>query len=120
MKIDYGKGEKNIEVSIYTLMIYEHEFRRDMIKDLFGKVVVRKEDEDDKEALAVIDYRNVEWTALIRALWACEKTANNKVKSFDEWAGKLSDSEIDLLEIASKLRPEIERRLFRTGAAASE
>ena len=34
MRIDYGQGEKEVLFSVYTMTLYEQEFRSDPIHDL--------------------------------------------------------------------------------------
>lgn len=106
MKVDYGKGEMEAEVSAYTLVIYEQEFGgRDLIGDFFGK--------SDKK----LSYATVPWTVAVKVLWAALKTHDDRVAPFRSWVKEVGD--VDLLEICLALREECNRRFFRTGAAAS-
>lgn len=119
MKIDFGTGEQEVIVSVHTLMVYEQEFSgADLIQDLYKKVVIRKSDDDDDDILAAIDFRNVNWTALTKVLWAALKTADDDLPPFREWSATVGD--INLMDLNAQLTPEVERRLFRTGDATSE
>lgn len=138
--VDYGQGEKEIIVSVKSLMLYEQEFGgRDMIKDVYGRVSVRKSDVkalekldaankveeaeefvetgDSDEILMELDYRNTNWTALIRALWACLKTADDSLPPFKEWEQGVGD--IDLFAVSNQIVPELNRKFFRAGVSAS-
>lgn len=135
--VDYGQGEKEIIVSVKSLMLYEQEFGgRDMIKDVYGRVSLRKSDVkalekldtveeaeefvetgDSDEILMELDYRNTNWTALIRALWACLKTADDSLPPFKEWEQGVGD--IDLFSVSNQIVPELNRKFFRAGVSAS-
>lgn len=118
MLIDYGQGEREIAVSILTLMIYEQEFGGDMLKDLFGRVEIREDDLVDAGTTFTFDYTTYNWTAATKALWACLKTADDSVPSFRTWASQVGD--VNLYKAWLQLMPEVSRRLFRTGATDSE
>ena len=78
MVIDYdGKGGCECTFSIATLVAYEQEFGRDMIQDVLGRVAVR-----DEDGTTVVDFRDTNWTATTRALWAAIKTANPKTQHY--------------------------------------
>lgn len=118
MRIDFGQGEQEVIVSVATLALYEQEFNgADMIQDLYKKVCIRKSDSDD-DIIAAIDFRNVNWTALTKVLWAALKTADDDTLPYKEWSVKVGD--INLMDLNAQLGPEVERRLFRAGAAATE
>lgn len=121
MKFDFGHGEEEIIVSVYTMVLYEQEFNgADLIQDLFGKMVIRKEDESllaDEDVIDVIDFTSVNWTTLTKVLWASLKTANPALPSYKDWASTLG--EINLYSLSGELTAEIRRRLFRVGDTAS-
>lgn len=128
--IDYGDGEKQAEVSIMTCLVYEHEFKADLIADVMGSVKftsstitdasgavempVQKVDDD-----FVFDYHSISWLTSVKALWACLKTADASIPPFTAWAATLPPS-IDMWEIVTFIRREVETRLFRHGASDSE
>lgn len=115
--IDFGQGEVEVCTGVGAMTTYEQEFNRDIIHDLYGKVVIRRDDTDE-DVLAALDFRNVNWTSLVRALWACMKTADDTVPSFKVWSKEVG--EINLMDLNTQLMPALERNLFRSGAAASE
>lgn len=110
MLFDYGNGKVNIEVSFYTLLVYEQEFGSDMIKDLFGRVVINEDDSGE----IVLDYTQNNWTSAAKALWACAKTANEGIMPFREWARTMTNG-INMIELYNNLHRVIEQELFRFG-----
>lgn len=117
MIIDYGRGDTEIHVSPLTLLIYEQEFKGDMIQDLFGKVVVRDE-EDEEGEYTVFDYRSTNWTAVAKSLWACLKAADDNLPSFKVWSKNLGD--LNILAVMNALIPAVTDGLFRSGGTASQ
>lgn len=117
MRIDYGQGEKEAIIGIHTMMIYEQEFRSDIVQDIFGRQVLREEKDGDDVVFAV-DYRNVQWTAALKVLWAALKTADDSVPSFSEWSNGLGPVNLD--EIVSAIVPEVRRQFFRPRAVEPE
>lgn len=117
MIIDYGRGDAEVFVSPWTLVIYEQEFKADMIQDLFGKVVVRDEEEEEG-AVTVFDYRDTNWTSVAKALWACLKAADDNLPPFKKWATTIGD--LNMLKVAYTLIPVVSDGLFRSGGTASE
>lgn len=117
MKIDYGDGEREALLGVYALVVYEQEFRADLIQDLFGRAVMRREPEEEDVVFAV-DYRDVNWTALTRVLWAALKAADDSVPPFKAWAAALGPVDLNAVHLA--LVPEALRMFFRTGAGGSE
>lgn len=126
--IDYGDGPKAIEVSTISCIVYEHEFNADLIADVMGtqrlseyslemgEVVEMPVSKDGGEY--VFDYHDFNWVKCLKALWACLKAADPSVQPFDAWSSSLPD--IDMWEVVAFLRREVEARLFRHGATASE
>ena len=139
--IDYGMGDREFRCTYRTLTIYEHEFRdpdgnpADLISDVMGKVRMSADetgieiDDDGNIAAVVIDYTRDNWNAQKRALWAMLKTAEaiaikrgldvEQVPSFREWDESLLECEPDLREVSLAVGNELQRGLFRGGAAAS-
>jgi len=118
MKIDYGCGEKEIIASTYTLVIYEQEFDgADMIKDVFGRIEITRDEKTD-DVIAVFDYTKTNWTALLKALWASLKAADDSIEPFVEWAKNTGS--INLSDVSVQLIPEIRRNCFCDGATVSD
>lgn len=117
MRLDYGHGEVDALLSVFTLSIYEQEFHADLIQDLFGRAVLRKEN-DEEDVIFAVDYRDTNWTALTRVLWAALKAADDTLPSFKEWS-KAVDA-IDLNAVHRAIVPEAMRQFFRAGASDSE
>jgi len=141
--IDYGMGEQNFRCTARTLLIYEQEFHSDpyervtgdLIADVFGKHVVTEDslglsfDAEGNIDAIVIDYTSDNWGAELRALWAMLKTqgeidakhGENKepVPSFKEWSRQILECEIDIKQLSNAIVEELDRGLFRAGAAAS-
>lgn len=112
MRIDYGRGPEEAVLSVHTLMLYEQEFNgADMIQDYYGLSIARKQEYGD-DVETVLDFRNVNWTALVRVLWAALKTADDSLPPFAEWEAGLPD--IDLFAVNRELGPEVMRRFFRS------
>jgi hypothetical protein len=139
--IDYGLGEQEIRCTYRTLTIYEHEFRdkdgepADLIADVMGKVRISVEDtgfefnEDGSISAVIYDYTRDNWNAQKRALWAMLRTAERIAKKngtpctpvpdFEAWDESLLECEPDLREVSLAVANELQRGLFRAGAAAS-
>lgn len=117
MRIDYGAGDAEAVLGVYTLVVYEQEFRSDLIQDLFGRAVLRKE-ADEEDVIFAVDYRDVNWTSLAKVLWAALKAADDSVPSFKAWAA--GAGAIDLNAVHRALVPEAMRMFFRAGAGDSE
>lgn len=118
MKVDFGQGEKEALVSVWTLSIYEQEFGSDMIQDLFGEEVVKADNEDDDNVIFKFDYHDFNWTAATKALWAALKCADPDTQPYAIWARELGD--IDLWSIIRDFLPEVRARLFRPSADSEE
>ncbi len=139
--IDYGAGEREYRCTYRTLTIYEHEFRdrdgnpADLVADVMKKVRASVDDtgievdEDGNIKAVIFDYASDDWNAQKRALWAMLKTAEaiaskhgreiEHVPSYKEWDASLLECEPDLREISFAVANEIQRGLFRAGAAAT-
>lgn len=134
MKVDYGAGEKELLFSGWTLVLYEQQFGGDLIQDLFGKVEVRKSDvetalrnvgveeaperEDDDPVLFTSDYTQTNWTAVLKALWAGLKTADDALPGFTQWSRGLGA--IDLGRLQKEIVPEAMRMFFRSDPVQGE
>lgn len=125
MTIDIeGYGEVEITATAYTLVVYEQEFKSDLIKDVFGK------HEADEGGKAVLDFTTDNWLAELKALWAMAMTAyelkasrgdaapNDRPKPFRQWVQKVG--KVNFYRIANAVVNEAMDGFFHTGAAASE
>ena len=131
-KIDYSHDgtEHEYEATTYTLMVYEQEFKSDLIKDVFGRIdIERTQDNLDEDGnVRYIDYTTENWLSYPKALWAMLKTSEaiarsegrrvETVPSFSAWALKASD--LNLHELMVDVITECNRGLFHSGAADSE
>ena len=138
MKVDYGAGEKELLFSGWTLVLYEQQFGGDLIQDLFGKVEVRKSDvetalrnvgvdeglqdapeaPDEDPVLFTSDYTQTNWTAVLKALWAGLKTADDALPGFAQWSRGLGA--IDLGRLQKEIVPEAMRMFFRSDPVQGE
>lgn len=116
MIIDYGLGDVEIEVSVWSLSVYELEFHSDMIKDVFGKT--KAEDTGNGEAEIVFDYSSRNWTSVLKALWACIKAHDNSTPAYAIWAKKQTN--INMYVVWSEVVNALLDAFFRPGAAVSE
>ena len=114
MVVDYdGKGGGEVLFSVETLVTYEQEFGRDMIQDIIGRVALR----DDEEGTTLLDFRDTNWTAVTRALWAGLKTADPRVPSFSAWSKGVSG--IDLYSLSNQVVTAVAESFFRAPATAA-
>lgn len=131
-KIDYERNgvEREYEATTYTLVVYEQEFKSDLIKDVFGRIDLRNSQTilDEDGNLVVVDYTSDNWIGYLKAFWAMLKTSEaicrreNRpclaVPSFNQWS--LETRSIDMAELSHVVIAELNRGLFRAGAADSD
>lgn len=128
-EIDYGNGPKQVVASVYTMMLYEQAFHSDIVSDVWGRVELTRDDIDGAsqttrrnsagdEVVLTIDFTRTNWTALTKALWACEKTADESVPIYEKWAEDVG--EVDLMQLKNELLPVLNAGFFLAGAADSE
>lgn len=142
--IDFGNGPVEFCCTARTLVIYEQAFYNDkyervtgdMIADVFGKRTIEEDslglkfDNDGNIQAIIVDYTSDNWQAELRALWAMLRTQmeidkkNGKerpvIKAYNLWTEDVSEWEPDMREVSSLVFEEMNRGLFRAGAAASE
>lgn len=142
--IDYGRGEQEFRCTARTLTIYEQAFYSDpyprvtgdLIADVFGKQKITDEssglvfDTDGNITAIVVDLTADNWQAEWRALWAMLKTQaeidakhggeKKPFPSYREWDKENVDCEPDMRAVSNAVCAELNRGLFRAGAAASE
>lgn len=131
-KVDYENNgvEREYEATTYTLVIYEQEFGRDLIKDVFGRIDVTQalRNIDSDGNVIAMDYTVDNWSSYPRAFWAMLKTSeaickrDNRpclaVPPFVQWC--LETRSIDMGQLSQLVFDECQRGLFRSGAADSE
>lgn len=127
-----GTGEVELLCNAFTTVIYEQEFKRSIIADVFGKIDLRaaQANFDENGNPVVMDYTLDNWEAELRALWAMRKTANEKavregreqtrIGRFYDWVLSLSDEGVNFTELSNIVVGECQRGLFRTGTATSD
>ena len=132
-KIDYNHSgvESDYEATTYTLMVYEQEFKSDLIKDVFGRIdLSRASNNIDADGnIIAMDYTIDNWNSYPRAFWAMLKTSEaisrsegksaKPVPSFIQWC--LNDGRgINMSELSQTVIDECNRGLFLSGAADSD
>lgn len=123
-----GYGDIDIEATAHTLVLYEQEFKSDLIKDVFGK---REQAEDsDGSAVVLFDYTVDNWNDELKALWAMAKTANDiandagevapkdRITSYTKWVRGLG--KVNMRDVANAVVSCCMDGFFHTGAAVSE
>lgn len=140
--IDINGEPVEFVCTAYTTTVYEQEFREceykrvtgDIIADVMGVLKVTSKDfvDSDEHGNVVVsfDYTRDNWQAERRALWAMIKTAveirrvnGEKVgpmPSYSSWERSLIEWEPDMREVSYAVCNELQRGLFRAGAAAPE
>lgn len=132
MLFDYDNSgiERELVASAHTLMVYEQNFKRGMIEDVFGRISVEGHDEDvtDDGYLRVLDFTIDHWGAYVRALWAMLKSGADlaraegrqyvPIQNFEDWSIKATN--LNMSDVSRVVIQECQRGFFRTGAAASE
>lgn len=110
MLIDSKNGSFEVKYNFYTLYLYEQEFGSDLIKDLYGNIATEIGD-----SVVGFDFGLVNWTSVVKALWAGAKCANPATPRFKDWAQTV---DINLFDEAGKVLEEINGSLFRFGVAS--
>lgn len=131
-RIDYENNgtEHEYEATTYTLVVYEQEFKSDLIKDVFGRIDTRAASQnfDENGNLVAMDYTIDNWNGELRAFWAMLKTSAEIARSEGRFAEQvppfmtwcLKTRSIDMGQISQAVFDECQRGLFRAGAADSE
>ena len=132
-KIDYNHSgtEAEYEATTYTLMVYEQEFKSDLIKDVFGRIDLSgaSGNVDAEGNIIAMDYTIDNWNSYPRAFWAMLKTSEAIARSegrpvttvppFIQWC-ITSGRGIDMSALSQIVIDECNRGLFLAGAADSE
>lgn len=132
-KIDYNHSgeETEYEATTYTLMVYEQEFKSDLIKDVFGRIDLSNAagNVDADGNIIAMDYTIDNWNSYPRAFWAMLKTSeaiarsegrhHESVPPFIQWCLSAGRG-ISMSELSQIVIDECNRGLFLSGAADSE
>ena len=127
--IETDGAKYDAEVSFDTAVIYEAEFKGDLIVDLYGNVredsgefsfePVTTTDADGNPTTTMqmvgIDFTKVPWTAVMKALWAAVKTATPVTPGYAVWSKTVSG--VNLWELRDTLMAEVSDCFFRTATA---
>ena len=109
-----GKTYK-AEVTFYTAVLYEAEFRGDIVADLFG---VQGQGSNpfsfDGKQLAAIDFTKVGWLSVAKATWAALKTADQSTPSYTAWMRKAKG--VNFWDLRDSLLEDASDCFFRTDA----
>ena len=123
-----GYGDIEIEATAHTLVLYEQEFKSDLIKDVFGKREQAKG--NDGSVVVLFDYTVDNWNDELKALWAMAKTANDladergevapkdRINSYTKWVKGLG--KVNMRDVANAVVSCCMDGFFHTGAAVSE
>lgn len=114
-----GKKVK-AEVSFKTAVLYESEFRKDLLKDFFGDALKANEqvEFDDDMNVVNIDFERINWSAATRALWAAIKTADDSAPNYYEWSDETKG--VNLWLVRDALAGEVADCFFRADIAEEE
>lgn len=114
-----GKKAK-AEVSFHTAVLYEAEFRKDLLKDFFGDALKASEqvELDDDMNVVGIDFEKINWSAATRALWAALKTADESVPNYYEWSKNTKG--VNIWVVRDELAGEVADCFFRADVAEEE
>lgn len=142
--IDFGSGPVEFRCTARTLVIYEQAFYNDkypkvtgdLIADVYGKRTYNEDslgvefDDDGNIKAFTVDLTSDNWNAEIRALWAMVRTQaeidrkngveRESVPSFQSWSESVAEWSPNLKAVSKAVFDELDRGLFRAGAAASE
>lgn len=112
-------GKIEAEVTFGTALVYENEFMRDIIKDVFS---VQSDDNEflgvDGEEIVKVDFTKIGWNETMRALWAAAKTHDPSLDGFEKWMGKVRG--VNMWEARMILVAELTDCFFRAEAAGQE
>lgn len=113
-----GDKEYPIACGAWTPVLYEQEFGKDMIQDVFGRISFGQDDVVKDGEVFVMNFTNTNWTASIRALWACLKTADDSVDPFEIWVKK--QGSLDMDEIQNYVATEVVKQFFPSRVGDSD
>lgn len=114
MQFSIDGKQVEAQASVLTLVLYEQEFGKDLIKDLFGKTSLDDAEQDG----SYIDFTLNNWTAIPRVLWAMCKTVDESVPRYREWAKGITG--IDMFSLNQEIADAVVDAFFRPAAATEE
>lgn len=119
-EIKLGEKTYEVELSLYTLVVYEDEFDgANMLADFYGVERLKKPDKDS-DVLFELDYSDFNWTNGIRAFWAGVKTADKSTPPFAKWV-KTVDGDVNMLDVMrGEFFDYMNERFFRPDEPAGE
>lgn len=113
------------EVSFYTALLYEQEFKRKMVQDYMNGQDYRQLPKLDAEgnevkgeSVLVLDFESIDWLVVMRVLWAALKTASDDVAPFEAWMRGVTDA--DLWDVRNLLDPLVADCFFRSAASGAQ
>ena len=117
--VTIGDKAYKAEVSFYTAVLYEAEFRSDLVADLFG---VQGQDRNPfsfkGNDLAEIDFTKVSWLSVAKATWAALKTADSSIPSYQAWMKKARG--VNFWDLREALMEDASDCFFRSSATEEE
>jgi hypothetical protein len=121
-------GKKvDAEISFLTAQLYEAEFHKDIIQELFSMqgdtsdaIVIEGEGKDAVARLDItkIDFSKVGWLCVIQLLWAAVKTADESTPGYHAWCKGAKG--IDTWDVRDVLIGEMSDCFFRSGTSEEE
>ena len=118
-EVTIGEKTYKAEITFYTAVLYESEFRSDIIADLFG---VQGQDRNpfsfNGENLAEIDFTKVGWLSVAKATWAALKTADSSIPSYQAWMKKARG--VNFWDLRETLLEDASDCFFRAAVAEED
>lgn len=133
-EVDIDGRTVKAEVTFYTAQLYEAEFRRDLIQDLFGIQTAEPSVEFDEigenpeeierflenpeNYITKVDFTKVSWTVVAKVLWAAIKTADPATPNYTTWMQ--STKGVNLWLVQDVIGNEVTDCFFRPAAAEAD
>lgn len=127
-QVYYGGSEHTAAAGLDALTVYEQEFHSDLIKDVYGIVDVTESDLEGAvtragaadDVILTIDFTKTNWTAVLRAVWACLRSKDSHIPSFATWSKQTEG--LNLRDMNEAAIPAFEEGFFpsRSGDAGKE
>lgn len=114
VKLPIGDKEHDAIFSVWTLTIYEQEFKSDMIKDVLGKITPTNDDVNYLTA----SWNTFGWNEISKAAWAAIKAADDTLPSYEQWAKEVDG--VDLDAINDVVIPQMLEKFFPSRATVSQ
>jgi len=117
-EVSINGENKKAEVSFYTAQLYEAEFRKDIIQDLFGQQSLMTPIQMDGEEVVSIDFTKVNWLSVAKVLWAALKTADDSTPNYTAWMKTTKG--LNMWLVQEQLANEVADCFFRAEPAREE